>query len=167
VQPGVRAVDNVDIPAVVAGDIVRLDHSPADIGVALVWATPKIGVLGDGGDEERHVLWVVRIADIEGAHTGIEVRDEDDLLEERRPELLIGGVRSEAAAPVAEPAFRGGDLRRGNRLRPALVGDVGQEREVAELVAEGPPASEVTTTMSRVVLASSLPVSVTKSGTMI
>ena len=37
--------DNVDISAVVGGDVVGLDHSPADIGIALVRATSIVSVL--------------------------------------------------------------------------------------------------------------------------
>src|SRR5438067_4368506 len=102
VQPGVRAVDDVDASAVVRRDVVCLDHLPADVWVALVRAAAKVGVARHGGDEERHVLRVVRIADVEGAHASVKVRDEDDLLVERRPELLIGRVWTEAAALIAE-----------------------------------------------------------------
>src|SRR5215468_3365901 len=37
--------DNVDISAVVGGDVVGLDHSPADIWIALVRATSIVSVL--------------------------------------------------------------------------------------------------------------------------
>src|SRR5439155_1651004 len=67
VQPGVSAVDDVDEPAVVGRDVVRLDHLPANVRDALERAAPEIRVGGGGRDEERHVLWVVRVADVEGA----------------------------------------------------------------------------------------------------
>ncbi len=82
--------------------VVRLNHPPADVRVALVRAAPIIGEGRDAGDEERHVLRVVRIADVDDAHADVEVRDEDELLIERRPELLISGVQAEAAALIAE-----------------------------------------------------------------
>src|SRR5262249_19278702 len=136
VQPRIRAIDNVNIAAIIGGDIVRLDHLPAYFRIALIGATTKVGVLGHRGDEERNILWVVWIADIEGAHTAVEVRDKDDLLIEGRPEPLIRRVRAKAAAQVAKPALRRGDLRRGNRLRPTLGGDIGHKCKVAELGAE-------------------------------
>src|SRR5262249_35996653 len=136
VEPGVRAIDDVDIPAVVGGDIVRLDHLPADIWVALVWAAPIIGVLRNSGDIKRHVFGAVRIADIEGAHAGVEVGDEHDFLVKRRPEFLVCRVRPEAATDVAEPAFGCRHLRSGNRLRPSLVRDICHKREMAKLGAK-------------------------------
>ena len=71
----------MDEPAVVRGDIVRLDHPPANFRVALIRATPKIGVGGDRRDEERHILRVVRIADIEGTHAGTAVSRARDILQ--------------------------------------------------------------------------------------
>src|SRR3989442_519804 len=71
VQSCVCAVDDVDEPAVVGRDVVRLDHLPANVRDALERAAPEIRVGGGGRDEERHVLWVVRIADVEGAHAGV------------------------------------------------------------------------------------------------
>src|SRR5713101_613776 len=140
VQAGVRAVDDVDAPAIVGRDVVRLDHLPADVRVALVGPAPEVGVRRHGGDEERYVVRVVRIADVECAHAGVEVRHEDELLVERRPELLIGRVRAETAALIAEGTFRRGRLRRGDHLRPTrharharTIADVGQERQVTEL----------------------------------
>src|SRR5262249_21091775 len=136
VEPGVRAIDNVDIPAVVGCHIVRLNHSPTDIRIALIWSAPIIRIRSDGRDEERDVFGFVRIADIKGGHASVEVRDEHDFLVERRPEFLVCRVRPEAATDVAEPAFGCRHLRSGNRLRPSLVRDIRHKREMAKLGAK-------------------------------
>src|SRR5712692_8289733 len=80
VHPRVGAVDDVDEPTVVGRDVVRLDDGPADVVHALERAAAEVGGGGRGGDEEGHVLRVVGIAHVDGAHAGVEVRDEDDLL---------------------------------------------------------------------------------------
>jgi hypothetical protein len=99
VQAGVRAIDDVNIAAVVRGDIVRLDHPAANAGIALIRPAPIVRVRGYRRNEERNILRVVRITDVEGAHAGIEVRDEDYLFVEGWPELLIRRVRAKAATP--------------------------------------------------------------------
>src|SRR5215469_18574758 len=102
-QSGIRAVDDVDVAAVVRSNIIRLDHPPADIRIALIGAAPIVGVLSYRGDEIGDVLRIVWIADIECADAGIEIRHENDLFVEGRPELLICRVRAKAPAPIAEP----------------------------------------------------------------
>src|SRR3989454_10711336 len=130
VQPGVRAVDDVDITAGVGRDVVRLDHDLARGGNGVVLA-PKVGVARGLGDKEGHLLRVVGVADVDSPHTRVEVRDEDDLLVERRPELLIGGMRTEAATLAAEVTLRLRHLEVCRRVWPRLGGGVHHERQVA------------------------------------
>src|SRR5262252_5072789 len=121
------------------------------------------------GMKNTTFLGVVRITDIERAHTGVEVRDEHDFLVERRAEFLVCRVRPEAAADVAEPALGCGHLRRSNRLRRSSSVTSVMKVRWRNSEQKCAVASEVITTISRTVLStlliSSLPVSVTKSGT--
>src|SRR6516162_5372583 len=75
VEPGIGAVDDVDVPAVIGGDIVCLDHPNTDVRITLVWPTTKIGVGGDGRDKVRHIHRVIWVADVKSPHTSVEVRD--------------------------------------------------------------------------------------------
>jgi hypothetical protein len=79
VHSSVCAVYDVDVPAV-SGDIIGLDYPAANHVIALVGATPKIRIVGDCGDEISHILRVVRIANVKGAHARVEVRHEDYFL---------------------------------------------------------------------------------------
>src|SRR3989442_4908479 len=74
VQPRVGAIDDVDEAAVVGRDVVRLDDLPADVGNASQRATPQVGRAGRLGNEGRHLRRVVRIADVDGSHAGVEGR---------------------------------------------------------------------------------------------
>jgi hypothetical protein len=49
VQASVRAIDDVNITAVVRGDIVRLDHPATDVRIALIGPAPIIRVRGYSG----------------------------------------------------------------------------------------------------------------------
>src|SRR5262249_44768704 len=80
VEAGVGAVDDVDAPAGVCGDVVRLNDLPTHVRVALVGPAPEIGVPGHGGNVEGDVGRVVGVADVESAHARIEVRDELEFL---------------------------------------------------------------------------------------
>jgi len=53
VQAGVRAVDDVDVSAIVRCDIVGLYHAPADVRIALIRAAPVIGVGRDRRERFR------------------------------------------------------------------------------------------------------------------
>src|SRR2546422_11748737 len=62
VQPGVRAVDDVNITAVVGRDVVRLDHDLAR-GRNVVVLAPKVGVARGLGDQEGQLLRAGGVAD--------------------------------------------------------------------------------------------------------
>src|SRR5713226_195175 len=67
VHPSVGAVDDVDVPAVVGRDVVRLDRLDADVGVPLERAAAEVGGGGHGGNEECRLLRVVGIGHVGGA----------------------------------------------------------------------------------------------------
>src|SRR5712691_3475548 len=135
VHSRVGAVDNVDEPTVVRCDVVRLDGLDADVvGVPLERAAAQVGGGGHGRNEEGRLLRVIRIANVYGAHARIELRDEDELLVEGWPKLLVGRVRSEPAAAIAELAARSRHLEGADRLRLALRGGVHRVGQVADLI---------------------------------
>ena len=49
-QTSVGAVDDIDEPAIVGGDVVRLDDAPANVWTALVRPAPIIGIGSDRWD---------------------------------------------------------------------------------------------------------------------
>ena len=48
IEPGIGAIDDVDIAAIIGCDIVRLDHPAAHIRIALIRTAAEIRILGDG-----------------------------------------------------------------------------------------------------------------------
>ena len=72
-------------------------------------------VLGDLGNEARDLSRLERIADIDDAHAGVEVREHDELLVERGVIRVRERVRAEAAAAMTVIAGLLGHLKRRNR----------------------------------------------------
>ena len=100
-QAGVRAVNDVDVSPLVRVYVVGLNGGRA-VDNAVDRRAPQISIGGDVGDVERHFFRSKRIADVDTPHPRVEVRDEHDLLVERVAEVLVGGVRAEATAALAE-----------------------------------------------------------------
>src|SRR6266850_1623029 len=88
VHTRVRPVHDIDVAAVVHFDIVGLDCHLA----ALVCARSDAALIGFGvysRDVITDFLWIKGITNVEGAHTGIEVRDEEHALVIDRCEVLV------------------------------------------------------------------------------
>ena len=79
VQPGIGAVDDVDVAALVGLDIVGLDRDLAAF-LAVDRDAALVGRRGDRRNEMADLLGVIGIADVERAHAGIEEGDESHLL---------------------------------------------------------------------------------------
>ena len=109
---GVRAVDDVDVAAVVRLHIVALNCGLAAVLAVDLDAT-LVRRLGDRGDEVADFLRLIWIAYVDRAHAGIEVGDEHDLLVEHRRHTLICGMRAEPTASLAEVSarLRDGEIR--------------------------------------------------------
>src|ERR1700688_3772816 len=105
VQAGVRAVDDVDVSAVVHLDVVGLDRHLATLVRASANA-PPVGLARHSGDVIPDFLRVEWIADVEDPHPRVEMRDEQHTLVVDRREILVRGMRAEAPAPAAEIAAR-------------------------------------------------------------
>ena len=95
VHTAVGAVDDIDEPAIVGRDVVRLDRLHTLVRIPLERATPQVGVGVHGGDEEGHLFGIVGIANVRNPYTCVELGGEDELLIEGRPELFVGRVRAE------------------------------------------------------------------------
>src|SRR5262249_49370467 len=77
VHARVRPIDDVDVAPIVAVDVVGLDGHLAAL-VAAAADAAFVGLVADGGNVVADFPYVERIADVERAHTGVEVRDEQD-----------------------------------------------------------------------------------------
>ncbi len=75
------------------------------------------------------------IADIERAHSGVEVREEHDALVIHRGEALVRGMRAEAPAAAAEVAALLGHGPARHADRPRFIGDVDENDHLARLLA--------------------------------
>src|SRR5262245_47685930 len=135
---GVSAINDIHEATIIGRNVIRLDDLGADVRDAIERTAPQIGIRGDGGDVECDLLRIVRIAHVDGPHATVEVGDESNRLIEGRPELLVSRMWTEAPAAEAKAVTRCWNLEGRDRLGPALGGDVGHERQVAELAAECP-----------------------------
>jgi len=88
VETGVCAVDDVDVPALVGFDVVRLDRGLAPLP-AIDRDAPLVGRARDGRNEVTGLSGMIRVADVHGPHAGIEEGDEGQLLIEHRRHALI------------------------------------------------------------------------------
>src|SRR5262245_33146260 len=97
----IGSINDVDIPSLVSVHVVSLNGGWA-IHDAVDCRASQISVGGGVGNIETHFPWSKRIAVIDRPHPCGEVGNKHDLLVERRPEILIGGMRTEATAARAE-----------------------------------------------------------------
>src|ERR1700692_1875525 len=133
VQAGIDAIREINIAAVVGLRIVALDHGVAATLLAQDHSAARLRRLGDRRDEITDLPGLIGVADVEHADAGIEEGDEGQLLVERRPEVLIGGMRAEAPAARAEitARLRNRPMRYHHRL--GLDGVVHKEDHLATL----------------------------------
>src|SRR5436305_2873176 len=93
VHAGIRAVDDVNVTAVVGFDIVGLDR-----GFTAILSVDFDAALGGGfGDRRNEVADLPRtigITHIHGTNAGIEVGDKGELVVEYRGHALVRGVRA-------------------------------------------------------------------------
>src|SRR5205823_7090005 len=113
---------------------VRLNCRDALVRIALERVATQVGVRIDGRNEGGDLRGIVRIANIGGAHTCVELRGEDDFLVEGRPELLVRRVWPEASTAIAEASASGGDLIRSDRLGTGFVRRVYGEAQMPDLI---------------------------------
>jgi molybdate transport system substrate-binding protein len=88
VEPRVCAVDDVDEPALVRFDIVRLDRGLAPLPV-IDRDAPLVGRPRDRRNEVTDLPGMIRVAHVHGPHAGIEEGDEGQLLIEHRCHALV------------------------------------------------------------------------------
>ena len=92
-------------------------------------------VLRHLGNEARDLFRLERIADVDDAHAGVEVREHDELLVERRVIGVGERVRAETAAAMTEVARLLGHLKRRYGQRRLFLRDVEDQQDVARLLA--------------------------------
>src|SRR5258708_2869217 len=96
VHAGIGAVNDIDIAAVVHFDVVGLDGDLTTLVGAGADAA-LVGLAGNGGNEIGDLLRVKGIANVEGTHAGVEVREEDHFFVVDGGEIFVGGMRAEAS----------------------------------------------------------------------
>src|SRR4026209_2755761 len=131
VQPGVGAVDQIDVAPVVHFRVVGLDGAPAPrrprhLDAALVGSGRGVG------DEETGLDRVERVADVHRAHPRVEVGDEHEPPVVDRRERFVARVRPEPAAAPAEVAGGIGHLEGGHRVGCPLGGAAAPERGLTD-----------------------------------
>src|SRR4029079_18296785 len=98
-HPRVGAIDNIDVPAVIHFDVIRLDRNLA----ALIHTrsnTTSIRVAGHRRNVIPDFLGLQRIAYVERADTSVEMSDEKYASVIDRREILIRGMRAEAPSAI-------------------------------------------------------------------
>src|SRR5262245_3021537 len=89
VETGAGTIDYINVTPLIGFDIVALDGDLADV-FAIDLDTTLIGGFGNRWNKIANFLRVIRVADIDGANTGIEPGHESKLPEENRSHALIG-----------------------------------------------------------------------------
>src|SRR6266581_6183554 len=124
-QAGVGAVDDVDEAAAVDLDVVGLDHDVADrVYADLATLRARVRLRRRRRDEEADLARAEGLANVDGAHAGVEPRREHQLAVEDAGERLVARVRPETAAPGAEVAARRRNMVVGDAHRLRRRGDV-------------------------------------------
>src|SRR6266850_2667434 len=133
VHPGIRAVDRVDVAAVVDVEVVGLDRDLAALGAGSVLDAALVGLGGGGRNVVARLARMVGVGNIDGAHAGVEPCHEHVALGIHRRLVLVRRVRAEAAAARAEVAARLGNGEGRDDHRGLLVGRVDDPYHLAWL----------------------------------
>src|SRR5947207_4925999 len=133
-QAGIGAVDRVDVAAIIDLDIIGLYGELAAVGSADVDAA-RLRLRGDRRDEIRDLARMVRIANVDCAHTGVEMRDKQDAAIVDRREAFVRRVRSEAPAARAKIAACLGHGKARHAKRPRFGSDVGDPEHLPRFLA--------------------------------
>src|SRR6266446_3557230 len=133
VQPGIGAIDNVDIAAVIDLDVIRLNRHLTGFPTAGDGDTALVGFVSNGRDVEGYLLGAVWVTDVYGPHASVEVGDEHEAPIVDRRKRLVTGVRPEASAACAEVAAGLWYLKIPHRKWLGWSSDVHQEDHLAML----------------------------------
>src|SRR5207249_8967883 len=106
----IRAVDNIDIAAVVDLEVVGLDRDLAALGAVWHFHAALVGLAGLRGDVIADLLRLIRVADVDRAHPRVEPGYEHQAFRVHRRLVLVRRMRAEAAAAGAEIAARLGHV---------------------------------------------------------
>lgn len=99
---GARTVDHINIAAIIDFHIVGLDDGFA-IVLAAGWTRQEC-LIGDSGNVIANFFRCVRITDIHGPHTGIEVGKKYNASVVDGREAFVGRMRAKATAAAAKIA---------------------------------------------------------------
>src|SRR3954470_22896588 len=102
-HPGIGAVDDVDVSALVALHVVGLDR-PLAARLAIDLDAARSGPFSNGRDIKTDFARPIRIADVVRPTPGVEPSDEGELLVEDRRHALVRAMRAEPAAARTESA---------------------------------------------------------------
>jgi hypothetical protein len=124
-HPGIGAIDDVDVAAIIGFHIVALDRGLATLHTVDLHAA-LVGCLRDRWDEVADLLRLVGGANVHCTHAGIEIGDEGDFLVEHRCHAFIRGMRPETPAALAEISARFGDHEIRHHHRLCFDRDIGK-----------------------------------------
>src|ERR1700686_192190 len=100
-HPSVGAIHDVDISAIVDLDVICLDSDFAALIRSCADAA-LVRLVGDRRNVISDLFGMKRIANIESANSGVEVRDENDSLVKSGSEILVGRMGAKTPAAIAE-----------------------------------------------------------------
>src|SRR5674476_612646 len=100
-KSGVCPIDDIDIAAVVGFHIVALDSDLAGI-LAIDFDATLVRRCRNRWDEIAHFLGMIGVLDVDGSDPSVKPSDKSEFPEENRRHALVGRMRSEPAAALAE-----------------------------------------------------------------
>src|SRR5215475_15314380 len=134
-HPRIGAVNDVYVSTIVDFRVVRLNRNLAAFTAAGLGYTAFVGLLCDRGNVIADLFGTIRIANIDRAHAGIEVRDKDHALIIDRRKGLVARMGAKTAATLAKITARFNYIEVGYRKRSLLVGNVNEKNRVAKFAA--------------------------------
>src|SRR5207237_5092874 len=123
VHARIRAILDVDVAAVVHFDVIGLNGYFALLVRAGAYAA-LVRLICDRRNKVGDLLRMEWIAHVESAHSGVEMRDENDPPVINRREIFVARMCAKPAAFVAEIAAGFGNGPRTHAHRVSFIGDI-------------------------------------------
>ena len=121
-------INDVNITTIVDIHVVGLDLHGA---VRVVVATNLLSLIRFLRNEVADFTWAKWVANIDGAHAGIEVREQHNALVKVRVVNILHSVHAESTASMTKITGLLRHLEVRDRKRMGLVGDVYEKRDIA------------------------------------
>ena len=102
VQPGIGAIDKVDIATVIDLNVIRLNRHLAGFPTTGARDTALIGFVSNGWDVEGYLRGAIGVTDVYSPHASVEIGDEHEAPIVDWRKRLVAGVCPKTSTACAE-----------------------------------------------------------------